>query len=74
MSGFTSSKSWGEELRSLVEDTGSRYNADTVGVPTPAFETEMPGFTTGEAEEGESESFKDHVKGFAKASLGRNGF
>ncbi|XP_058216183.1 uncharacterized protein LOC131327175 isoform X2 [Rhododendron vialii] len=70
MSGFTSSKSWGEELMSLVEDTGLRYNADTVGVPTPAFETEMPGFRIGEAVEGElgeSESFKDHVKGFAKA-------
>ncbi|KAH7866091.1 hypothetical protein Vadar_015488 [Vaccinium darrowii] len=46
---------------SLVEDTN--------GISTPAFETKMPEFHISEAEgeSGESESFKDHVKGFAKA-------
>lgn len=65
MSEVTGSKSWREELMSLVDDTGIRYSTgDAIGFSSPVFETKRSHF--GEVE-GESESFKDQVKGFAKA-------
>ncbi|KVH90488.1 uncharacterized protein LOC112520841 [Cynara cardunculus var. scolymus] len=63
------SKSWTEELASLVEDTGIRYTGGgdhTVSsLSTPSFELKT--VLEGEGERVESESFKDQMKGFAKA-------
>lgn len=74
MAEFTGRKSWPEELASLVEDSGIRYSAaagDAIGISTPAFDMKRSGFIVGGesplSELGESESFKDQVKGFAKA-------
>ncbi|KAI3823419.1 hypothetical protein L1987_04855 [Smallanthus sonchifolius] len=60
------SKSWTEELASLVEDTGIRYTGDDhtlSSLSTPSFDLK----TALEGEKVESESFKDQMKGFAKA-------
>uniref|UniRef100_A0A5B7C9F6 AB hydrolase-1 domain-containing protein n=1 Tax=Davidia involucrata TaxID=16924 RepID=A0A5B7C9F6_DAVIN len=70
MSEVTGSKSWRDELASLVEDTGIRYTGDEIGISTPVFEIKRSEFIVGESLEGESaesESFKDQVKEFAKA-------
>ncbi|CAK9154572.1 unnamed protein product [Ilex paraguariensis] len=62
------SKSLREELASLVEDTGIQYiRGGAIGISTPAFETKRSDFEPPESESVESESFKDQVKGFAKA-------
>ncbi|KAJ9554860.1 hypothetical protein OSB04_009474 [Centaurea solstitialis] len=66
-------KSWTEELASLVEDTGIRFTGGdgdhTVSsLSTPSFE--LKAALEEEEREGEgveSESFKDQMKGFAKA-------
>ncbi|KAJ4972094.1 hypothetical protein NE237_005193 [Protea cynaroides] len=66
MSEVTVTKSWREELASLVEDTGIRYPDDGIGVaPTAASFT---GIERIEGDEVEPESFKDQVKGFLAAS------
>ncbi|XP_052175674.1 uncharacterized protein LOC127790291 isoform X2 [Diospyros lotus] len=70
MSELTGSRSWKEELVSLMEDTGVRYTSDAVGISPPAFEKKSSEFALGESPEGESaetESLKDQVKEFAKA-------
>ncbi|KAK4396322.1 hypothetical protein Sango_1468800 [Sesamum angolense] len=53
-------KSWRDELASLVEDTGIRFTGESIGVLAPEF-------TTKPSAEEESETFKDQIKGFAKA-------
>ncbi|KAI3474677.1 hypothetical protein Pfo_029862 [Paulownia fortunei] len=55
------SKSWRDELASLVEDTGIRFNGDSINVLAPELSGKPPS-----AEE-EKESLKDQIKGFAKA-------
>ena len=61
MSEINGSRSWREELTSLVEDTGLRYTAGS-------FESKRSEFTiAGDSPEGESESLKDQVQGFLKA-------
>ncbi|KAK3038402.1 hypothetical protein RJ639_030568 [Escallonia herrerae] len=71
MTEVTGTKTWREELASLVEDTGIRYTGDAshaIGsLSPPAFEVKRSEFIVGEAGEHEPESFKDQVKGFAKA-------
>ncbi|KAK3021350.1 hypothetical protein RJ639_045983 [Escallonia herrerae] len=68
MTEVTRTKTWREELASLVEDTGIRYTGDAIGsLSPPAFEVKRSEFIVGEAGEQEPESFKDQVKGFAKA-------
>ncbi|XP_059646924.1 uncharacterized protein LOC132293450 isoform X2 [Cornus florida] len=71
MSEVTGSKSWRDELVSLVEDSGIRYTSEAIGISTtPAFEMKRSGFVAGDSPEGElaeSESLKDQVKEFAKA-------
>ncbi|KAJ0952696.1 putative alpha/beta hydrolase-1 [Helianthus annuus] len=60
------SKSWTEELASLVEDTGIRYTGEdhtSSSLSTPSFELKA----VLEGEKAESESFRDQMKGFAKA-------
>lgn len=60
------SKSWTEDLASLVEDTGIRYTGDDQtlsSLSTPSFDLKA----VLEGERVESESFKDQMKGFAKA-------
>ncbi|XP_051132307.1 uncharacterized protein LOC127252242 [Andrographis paniculata] len=54
------SKSWREELASLVEDTGIRFPGDSIEVLGPEF---LPKATVEE----ETESLKDQIKGFVKA-------
>lgn len=62
------SRSWREELASLVEDTGIRFNGQVIGISTPAFETKKFEFESpGDESTAESESLKDQIKGFAKA-------
>lgn len=64
----SSLRSWREELASLVEDTGIRFHGEVIGISTPAFETKKFGFeSTGNDTSAEPESFKDQIKGFAKA-------
>lgn len=68
MDEVTRSKSWKEELASLVEDTGIRFTGDAIGISTPAFETKKFEFQSPEYEsEVGSESLQDQIKGFAKA-------
>ncbi|XAR69041.1 hypothetical protein NMG60_11000493 [Bertholletia excelsa] len=69
MSEVTVSRSWQEELMSLVEDTGVRYNGDAIGISNSALEAKRSEFIVGEqdGESAESESLKDQVKGFSKA-------
>ncbi|KAL8135979.1 uncharacterized protein LOC141713589 [Apium graveolens] len=59
MSELSTTKSWQDELASLVEDTGIRYSGDGSSISTPSFKTE--------ADQVEQESFVDQVKGFGKA-------
>lgn len=55
------SRSWTEELASLVEDTGIRYPVDVAaGIAAEGFD--------GGEEAAAAESLKDQVKGFLKAS------
>lgn len=62
------SKSWREELASLVDDSGIRFTGDAIGVSTPAFETKKFEFRSPEHEPAVgSESLQDQIKGFAKA-------
>lgn len=66
------SKSWREELASLVEDTGIRFTGgDAIGgISIPPFETKKFEFQSPEYESevgSESESLQDQIKGFAKA-------
>lgn len=64
------SKSWKEELASLVEDTGIRFAGDAIGISTPTFEIEKKKFEFQSPEyesEVGSESLQDQIKGFAKA-------
>nr|DAD26090.1 TPA_asm: hypothetical protein HUJ06_027558 [Nelumbo nucifera] len=66
----TASKSWREELASLVEDTGIRYAGDGIGTTPAALETRRADFIGVEGLEGdgaEIESLKDQVKGFLKS-------
>nr|DAD27928.1 TPA_asm: hypothetical protein HUJ06_029396 [Nelumbo nucifera] len=70
MSEVTASKSWSEELASLVEDTGIRYTDDGIGTAPTAGEKKRTDFTSSEGLGGDAaevESFKDQVKGFLKA-------
>ncbi|KAA8516521.1 hypothetical protein F0562_016973 [Nyssa sinensis] len=70
MSEVRGSKTWADELASLVEDTGIRYNGDEIGISTPVFEIKRSETIVGESLEGqspESESLTDQVKEFAKA-------
>lgn len=64
MAEVAGSRSWREELASLVGDTGIRYPGDV------AAEMAAEGFNGGEeaAAAAETESLKDQVKGFLKAS------
>lgn len=62
MSDAAGSRSWREELASLVEDTGIRYPGDV------AAEMAAEGFDGGEEAAAAAESLKDQVKGFLKAS------
>ncbi|KAF3632714.1 putative mitochondrial import inner membrane translocase subunit TIM14-2-like [Capsicum annuum] len=60
-------KSWRDELASLVEDSGIRFNGDVV---VPAFEEKRSVYDespVNEEVEVESESLKDQIEGFAKA-------
>ncbi|KAL3536307.1 hypothetical protein ACH5RR_004768 [Cinchona calisaya] len=59
------SRLWREELASLVEDTGIRFNGQVIGISTPAFETKK--FESESPGNESSESLKDQIKGFAKA-------
>ena len=64
----SSLRSWREELASLVEDTGIRFNGEVIGISTPAFETKKFGAdSSGNETSAEPESFKDQIKGFANA-------
>lgn len=65
MGEISGAKSWTEELASLVEDTGIIYSGDSIS--TPAFEVKRSEFNSGKTELVEPESFKDQLKGFAKA-------
>ncbi|KAL5985766.1 hypothetical protein ACLOJK_027753 [Asimina triloba] len=75
MSDASGSRTWREELASLVEDTGIRYGADGLGVPI-ASEREMEGSRVGggggdveeDAPGASTESFKNQVKEFLKGS------
>ncbi|XP_057969676.1 uncharacterized protein LOC131158809 [Malania oleifera] len=71
MSEVAGSKSWREELASLVEDTGVRYAytpSDAVlGASTFFVEPRSSESGNDEGKSGESESLKDQVKEFAKA-------
>ncbi|XP_077239548.1 uncharacterized protein LOC143880430 [Tasmannia lanceolata] len=71
MSEVKGSRSWREELASIVEDTGIRYTEDGIGVVEGVEENKSDVFNEGfggvdivEADE----SFKDQMKGFLKAS------
>ncbi|KAM7468161.1 hypothetical protein LguiB_015723 [Lonicera macranthoides] len=66
MSEVTGSRPWREEHASLVEDTGTRYTGEEIGLSTPSFEVQRSDFTAGQLPVLE-ESFKDQVKGFANA-------
>ncbi|KAK9072764.1 hypothetical protein SSX86_009199 [Deinandra increscens subsp. villosa] len=69
MEDFGRSKSWTEELASLVEDTGVRYAGDDEtlsGVSTTSFDLK----TVLEGEKVESESFRDQMKGFVRGPWG----
>ncbi|OVA09910.1 hypothetical protein BVC80_1751g66 [Macleaya cordata] len=69
MSEVTVTKSWRDELASLVEDTGIQYTGDGIGIPSAdAVETKTRDFVGIEGDVVETESFKDQVKGFLKAS------
>ncbi|KAM7531768.1 hypothetical protein LguiB_035178 [Lonicera macranthoides] len=70
MSEVTLLKTWREELASLAEDTETGFAGDTIGISPPAFEVKTSEFVVNQsidAESAEFESFKDQVKGFAKA-------
>ncbi|KAK9289765.1 hypothetical protein L1049_007924 [Liquidambar formosana] len=71
MSEVTGSKSWREELASVVEDSGIIYTSDGIGIWNQSVEIQRSQFAVvgggGESAEGESESFKEQVKGFLKA-------
>lgn len=69
MSEVTGSKSWREELASLVEDTGIVYSGDGIGISTQSVEMRRSEFSvvSESPDGGESEGFKDQVKGFLKA-------
>ncbi|PIN18475.1 hypothetical protein CDL12_08847 [Handroanthus impetiginosus] len=60
------SKSWRDELASLVEDTGIRFNGDSIGSLSPEFSDKTMVSAAEEPAE-EMESLKDQIKGFAKA-------
>lgn len=61
MSEVNGSRSWRDELASLVEDTGFRYS-------TGQLESKRSEFTfAGNSPEDEAESLKDQVQGFVKA-------
>ncbi|XP_042505888.1 uncharacterized protein LOC122082413 [Macadamia integrifolia] len=66
MSEVTVTKSWREELASLVEDPGIRYTDDGIGVAATA--TGFGGAEGLEGDAAEAESFKDQFKGFLTAS------
>ncbi|KAL3839627.1 hypothetical protein ACJIZ3_024218 [Penstemon smallii] len=55
------SKSWRDELASLVEDTGIRFNGESIGDALTVTDSSEA------AEEAEAESLKEQIKGFAKA-------
>ncbi|KAL6534211.1 hypothetical protein OROHE_013136 [Orobanche hederae] len=58
------SKSWRDKLASLVEDTGIIFSGDSVTVSPEDLSVTPP---PDEAEEEETESLKDQIKGFAMA-------
>lgn len=67
-------KSWRDELASLVEDSGIRFAGDAIEISTPVFSTpayeeKRSVYKSPATEEvvAEPESFKDQIKGFAKA-------
>ncbi|KAK6146977.1 hypothetical protein DH2020_017889 [Rehmannia glutinosa] len=60
-------KSWRDELASLVEDTGIKFNGDSITVSPKEFSGKTPPPSTAEAAAEETESLKDQIKGFAKA-------
>ncbi|KAG8376521.1 hypothetical protein BUALT_Bualt09G0072000 [Buddleja alternifolia] len=57
------SKSWRDELASLVEDTGIRFTGDSIELPATEFTVKPPSEAAAEA----TESLKDQIKGFAEA-------
>ncbi|XP_071697576.1 uncharacterized protein [Rutidosis leptorrhynchoides] len=63
MDDVSRTKTWTEELASLVEDTGIRYTGDDETLSTPSFDLKH----ILEGEKMESESMKDQLKGFVKA-------
>ncbi|XP_043701041.1 uncharacterized protein LOC122651637 [Telopea speciosissima] len=71
MSEVTVTKTWREELASLVENPGITYTDDSIGVAPAAVEMTATSFIGVEGLENnavEAESFKDQVKGFLTAS------
>ena len=61
-------RSWREELASLVEDIGIRFNGEVIGISTPASETKKFGADSfGNETSAEPDCFKDQIKGFATA-------
>lgn len=63
-----SSRSWRDELASLVEDSGIRFNGELIGISTATFETKKFEFESpGNESSPEPESLKDQIKGLAKA-------
>ncbi|KAM7520590.1 hypothetical protein LguiB_019552 [Lonicera macranthoides] len=70
MSEVTLLKTWHEELASLTEDTKTIFANDIIGISPPSFKVKSSKFVVNQsidAESTELESFKDQVKGFAKA-------
>ncbi|GMH23115.1 hypothetical protein Nepgr_024958 [Nepenthes gracilis] len=68
MSQVTRSRTWREELDSLMEDSGIRYTSDSFSTPaSDPKQSEFKSDTSFETERKETENVKDQIKGFAKA-------
>lgn len=63
------SRTWRDELASLVEDTGIRFSGESIGISEPTLDAKGSDFVSGEVASGELEleSFKEQVTGFLKS-------